>query len=230
MDDNTLTTLARATEGGYEIVLRRRASENGDVDELIVNGAFAMDSAETTSEVALADALGPQPGHVLVGGLGLGFTAAQLLDLGAAHLDIVELSGCLIDWANDGLTETLDRVAHDPRVTLHHGDVIDILSAPPALPGMLGPWDGICLDTDNGPDFLLHEANQTIYTTTGIRSALNHLVEGGRLSLWSQGPSKELWYDLMTIDSTATERLVGVQRGNRRTDYAIYTVTARSAG
>jgi len=217
-------TLARSEADGYEIALRRRYHDNEVVDELIINGTFAMDSTHTSSEVALADALGPAPGHVLVGGLGLGFTAERLLTMGATQLDIVELSAPLIDWARQGLTPTLERVASDPRVTIRCGDVADLLSGQPTIPGLFGPWDGICLDIDNGPEFLIHEDNAQLYTTAGITAALQHLNPAGALAIWSQGPSKEFWFDLMSIDPGATELLVGVERGNRRMDYAIYTL------
>ena len=101
--------IARANTPVGEVVLRRRE----DVDELVVNGVFAMDSAEVTSELALADAAGSPPGRVLVGGLGLGYTAARLLDAGAEFVRVVELADPLITWAREGLTEQLGRVAAD---------------------------------------------------------------------------------------------------------------------
>jgi spermidine synthase len=223
MHEETVT-LARSDADGYEIALRRRYAADSTTDELIINGTFAMDSARISSEIALAEALGPHPGHILVGGLGLGFTAAHLLDMGAAQLDIVELSTPLIDWAHQGLTETLGRLAHDPRVRLHGGDVATLLTGQPTIPGLFGPWDGICLDIDNGPDFLIHEDNARLYSVAGVRTALGHLKPGGTMAIWSQGPSKDFWFDLTSIDQDATERLVEVERANRKMDYAIYTV------
>jgi spermidine synthase len=93
--------IARAETPAGEVALRRRDG----VDELVVNGVFAMDSAEVTSELALADAAGSPPGRVLVGGLGLGYTAARLLDAGAERLRVVELAEPLLEWASAGLTE-----------------------------------------------------------------------------------------------------------------------------
>lgn len=218
------TTLARSDADGYEIALRRRVLGDTTTDELIINGAFAMDSQRTQSEIVLAETLGPEPGHVLVGGLGLGFTAEHLLDMGATQIDIIELSSALIEWAQAGLTPTLAKVASDPRVHLRTGDIATLLSGQPTIPGLFGPWDGICLDIDNGPEFLIHEDNARLYTPEGIRSALAHVNPGGKVAIWSQGPSKEFWFDLTSIDEHATERLVMVERGNRRMDYAIYTV------
>jgi spermidine synthase len=218
------TILGRSEEDGYEIALRRRTTDTTTSDELIINGAFAMDSTRTQSEIALGEALGQDPGHVLVGGLGLGFTCEYLLDQGATQIDVVELSSALIGWAREGLTDTLAKVASDPRVRLHHGDVGELLTGQPTIPGLFGPWDGICLDIDNGPEFLIHEHNARLYTSQGIRSCLGHIKPGGKLAIWSQGPSKEFWFDLTSIDEDATERLIMVDRANRRSDYAIYTI------
>jgi len=225
MYDAPVTTLATSHENGYEIVLRQRLQENTVIDELIIDGAFAMDSASTASEIVLADSVEPNLDRVLVGGLGLGYTADRLLETGARHLDIVEISQTLVDWARAGLVQPAGRLARDERVDIHCGDVADLLCHQPTLPGLFGPWDAICLDIDNGPDFLIHPSNGRLYSREGIGSALGHLRPGGRLSLWSQGPSKEFWFDLLTLDPNATERLVAVDRGNRRIDYAIYTLT-----
>ncbi len=223
MDD--VRTLGRAQEEGFEIALRRRGDGAEAIDELIVNGAFAMDSAETRSEVLLAESVGPNPGNVLVGGLGLGYTTQALLDMGATNVDVVELSAALISWAHEGLTSTLKSLATDPRVRLHHGDIADVVGAQAALPGVFGPWDAICLDVDNGPDFLIHHQNSRVYEPDTLASALNHLVPGGRLAIWSEGPSNQLWYDLLHLDGHATERLIPLKRGGRDLDYAIYLVT-----
>ncbi|MDR1386986.1 MAG: hypothetical protein LBJ44_05255 [Propionibacteriaceae bacterium] len=223
MHDETVTTLAQSEEDGYEVALRRRQRGDQSVDELIINGVFAMDSADPVSEIALAQALGERPGRVLVAGLGLGYTARQLLAQGVVQLDVVELSQAMIGWAQAGLTDVMRQLASDPRVHFHHGDVTELLGRQPGLPGLFGPWDGICLDIDNGPDFLIHDRNAPLYSLEGLRQALSHLTPGGRLALWAQGPSKELWFDLVALDPEATEQLVVVDRRNRRIDYAIYS-------
>ncbi len=218
-------TVARSDNDGFEVALRRRGSGPDAVDELIVNGAFAMDSAETRSEQVLADSFAPDPGDVLVGGLGLGYTTQRLLDLGAKHIDVVELSSALIGWAQAGLTDLLGRLSHDPRVTIHHGDIADVLGPQQAIPGIFGPWDSICLDVDNGPGFLIHAENARLYEPSALRSAMQHLKPGGTLAIWAEGPSNQLWWDLVRIDPQAKERLVPLKRGNREMDYAVYTAT-----
>jgi len=212
-------TLARADTPHGEVALRRR----GGVLELIVNGVFAMDSAETSSEIALADAA--PAGRVLVGGLGLGYTAARLLDRGARHLDVVELAGPLLDWARAGLAEPLARVAADPRVSLHHGDIADWIAGRP------GPWDAVLLDVDNGPSFLIHDHNARVYDAALLSAFVDRLAPGGVLLIWCEARSPEL---LTTLDAVlaarpdadrtprASEIIVAVEREGRRFDYALY--------
>ncbi|MFT4294794.1 MAG: methyltransferase domain-containing protein [Micropruina sp.] len=203
--------LARAHTPQGEIALRSR----GDVIELIVNGVFAMDSAEVTSELALADAAGPRPGTVLVGGLGLGYTAARLLDNGARHVHVVELAGPLIDWAMQGVTEQLERVAHDPRIQLHHGDIAEW------LPRRDEAFDAILLDVDNGPGFLIHDHNARVYAADWLRTASERLAPGGVLAIWSEDAAPELAATLAGLGSL-TETVIEVEREGRRFGYRLY--------
>ena len=209
--------LARADTPHGEIALRRR----GEVVELIVNGVFAMDSAEVTSELALADAVGDQPGVVVVGGLGLGFTAARLLANGARFVHVVELARPLIDWALAGVTEQLERVAHDPRVRLHHADIAEW------LPRRDDSFDAILLDVDNGPGFLIHDHNARVYAADWLAGAVARLAPGGLLVIWSEGAAPQLALALAELGEL-TERLVTVEREGRRFDYALYLLRAGS--
>ena len=209
--------LARADTPHGEIALRRR----GEVVELIVNGVFAMDSAEVTSELALADAVGDQPGVVVVGGLGLGFTAARLLANGARVVHVVELARPLIDWALAGVTEQLERVAHDPRVRLHHADIAEW------LPRRDDSFDAILLDVDNGPGFLIHDHNARVYAADWLAGAVARLAPGGLLVIWSEGAAPQLVRALAELGQL-TERIVTVEREGRRFGYALYLLRAGS--
>lgn len=194
-------------------------ARRGDVHELIVNGAFAMDSVEVTSELELARQLGTRPGRVLVGGLGLGFTTAELLRHGASEIVVVELSGDLVGWAREGLTPQLGDVAHDPRVTLVIGDVTDALSG--QVPQVQGPFDAILLDVDNGPSFLIHEHNGALYAERFLSYALGLLRPGGTLGVWCEEASPELAQTLAALGPTR-EVIVPVEREDRQLHYALY--------
>lgn len=222
--DEPPQTLARRTGPRGEVVLRRRTDGDETVDELIVNGAFAMDSAETGSEQALA-ALAWPGARVLVGGLGLGFTAEAVLDARVASVDVVEIEDALVGWAYEALTPRLGRLARDQRVRLYVADVVAVLTATEPG-GPTGPWDAILLDVDNGPDFLIHAENAALYGTDVLRSALERLTPDGLLAIWCQGPHAELRERLEALSPTAREEHHIVQRGRHRITYVIYTVRA----
>jgi spermidine synthase len=210
-------TLGRATGPHGEVLLRRR----GAVEELVVNGVFAMDSSETRTERELAR-LARGAARVLVGGLGLGYTAAELLDGDVAVLDVVELEDCLVRWAGQGLTPTLDRVARDPRVRLWTADVAAVLDGRTDQPA--GPWDAVLLDVDNGPDFLIHDANAALYAEPALRTAYAGLAPGGVLALWSQGRSPALLAALTDLGGAVAEHAFAVRREGRDLEYVVYTV------
>lgn len=190
------------------IVLRTRDG----VDELIVNGVFAMDSTEVSSELALADAALPAA-RVLVGGLGLGYTAARLLDGGAELVRVVELSAGLVDAARRGATAQLGRLAADPRVELVTGDIADAIE---------GSWDAILLDVDNGPTFLIHDHNARLYRAEFLRRCLAALAPSGRLVVWCEAASADLATTLGELAGSVETIVVPVTRGQRHFDYVLY--------
>ena len=102
-------TIAREGSATGEVALRRRPASG--VLELVVDGAFAMDSVDVSTEVELAQAAlaaHPEPARVLVGGLGLGFTArAVLADPRVRRLDVAEIAEPLVRWAREGLVPEL---------------------------------------------------------------------------------------------------------------------------
>lgn len=220
--DERPRTLGRERHGDHEVALRERRLESGRlVHELIVNGTFAMDSREVASEVALADCVADAR-RVLVGGLGLGFTAARLLEHGVRHLDVVELEPALVRWAQEGKTPVLGRVAGDPRTHLHVGDVADVLGGGS---GPAGEWDAILLDVDNGPDFLIHDTNGALYDAPRLAAALGRLAAGGTLAVWCQGRSPALAATLARLAPGAREVIVPVEREGHRIEYAIHLAT-----
>ncbi len=221
----TIETLARHQGPRGEVVLRRRLADGSAVEELIINGVFAMDSSETGTERFLAELAVPngRAYRVLVGGLGLGYTVATLATLDVQVIDVVEIEQCLIDWAYQGITPSLAAVAANPRVHLHAADIRLVLDG--TIEALTGPWDAIVLDVDNGPDFLIHGPNRTLYAEEGLQAACAQLAPDGTLAIWSQGPVATLRRTLEHIAPSARERVIDVSRGERRFCYAIYTVS-----
>jgi spermidine synthase len=220
----TIQTIARHTGPRGEVVLRRRLGAGTPVEELIINGTFAMDSSDRSSESLLGELVLPsnQARRVLVGGLGLGYTVTAISAKDVDVIDVVEIEQCLIDWAHQGVTATLATVARDPRVRLHAADVQDVLAG---LAGPVGPWDAIVLDVDNGPDFLIHDENRALYTEAGMQAAYDRLTESGTLAIWCQSAAPDLRAVLERIAPQVREHILEVARGERSFRYAIYTVS-----
>lgn len=165
-----------------DVTLRRRP--DGSV-ELRVNGVFVMDDVETSSERLLARAvvdLGAS--EVLVGGLGLGFTARELLAAPSVQRVVVaELHGEIVAWMRDGTVPGADLLA-DPRLDIVVDDVRAVVAAQP--PASL---DAIVLDVDNGPDFLVHDENAAVYERGFVDVCADRLRPDGHLAIWSMADS-----------------------------------------
>ncbi|WP_187361534.1 hypothetical protein [Phytoactinopolyspora mesophila] len=204
-----------------EIVLRRREATGQPVYELIVNGVFLMDTAETSTERLLAEAFltsHAAPARVLVGGLGFGFTVAALLaDPRVAEIEVVELEPLLVTWLTQGRVPGTGAILSDRRVNVVVDDVRAVLER--AEPGR---YDGILLDIDNGPGFLTRQANAEVYRRPALRSAIQALTPGGVLAIWSAAPSATLSADLAGIAGHVDELVRTVPREGREFDYHIY--------
>ena len=217
--------VARAHDERGEVALARR----GEVTELVVDGVFAMDTVDTTTERALATlALARVPGdglRVLVGGLGLGLTVRALLDEPrVAHVDVVELHAPLVAWARAGLVPPLAGVLDDPRIRV---TVADVLDAVPALaPGCL---DTLLLDVDNGPGFLIHPANAAVYAPGFLVAAARALTARGVLAVWSADPSPALAAALASACGSALAATLPVERDGRAFTYTVYVAPNRAA-
>jgi spermidine synthase len=215
-------TLAREDTPQGEVALRRR----DDVVELVVDGTFAMDTVDVTTEVLLAEralARHPAPARVLVGGLGLGFTTrAVLADPRVEQVDVVELAAPLVRWARDGVVAELAGLESE-RCRLHVADVAAVLAGTGG--GPQGPWDVVLLDVDNGPDFLVHAENAALYRPEGLAAARAALAPGGLLAVWSSHLAPGLLESLAAVvraGDHVAEEVHRVERDGRSLDYALY--------
>lgn len=221
--DDAPVTLARADSVAGEVVLRRRPApsrrgRDPDVFELIVNGAFAMDTVDVSTERHLAElVLTDGATNVLVGGLGLGFTALALAQGGAGRVEVVELCAPLVEWARARLTPSLAAVAADRRITLRTGDIADVLTK------SCDTWDAIVLDVDNGPDFLIRPENADLYRPGLLARSVDRLRPGGLLLIWCQGASAELAAALAGLGEVV-RRDLPVSRDGRDITYVVHGV------
>jgi spermidine synthase len=208
--------IARAEGVLGEVVLRCRP---GPVHELIVNGVFLMDTAETTTERLLAELVLTRhdaPRRVLVGGLGLGCTLAALLaDARPQRVEVVEIEPLLVEWLRAGLVPGAGAALADPRVRVRVADVRQVLRT--------GGWyDAIVLDVDNGPGFLVHERNAGVYEGPALAAAARALRPGGVLVVWSADPAPALRAALVAHVGPTEQVVRRVERQGRLLDYYLY--------
>lgn len=182
-----------------ELVLRRRRDPRLDGRELFeikLGDEFLMSSAFTRGEVALADlALAEVEGSeldVVVGGLGLGCTAAAVLRHESVRsLVVIEALEGVIDWHRRGLVPLGGVVTADPRCRMVQGDFFELVNDPgqgfdDEAPGRR--FDAVLVDIDHSPRHLLRAGNASFYEPPGLLNAARHLRPGGIFGLWSNDP------------------------------------------
>ena len=176
-----------------ELTLRRRFDPSLDLEifEVKLGEEYLMSSAFTVAEEALADlGLAVTPGEslrVLVGGLGLGYTAiAALRDPRVAALTVIDTLPAVIEWHRRGLLPVSTQLTGDPRTSLVLDDFFAVMRAAPAPDSVL--WDAILLDVDHSPRHQLDPSHADLYTVAGLRNLARHLVQGGVFALWSDDP------------------------------------------
>ena len=188
---------AVATPIGLLELRRRRlpAPPGTVVTEITINDDMLMSSLTTVSERALTtSALDLHAGdgglQVLVGGLGLGYTASEALKSSRVHrVEVVELLPEVVGFMRGGLVPLSAELAAEPRFGVREGDVFALLNEPANE-----HWDIVLIDVDNSPQERLdlrepdpqHEtANEAFYSEPGLARAKQHLAPGGILAVWS---------------------------------------------
>lgn len=168
-----------------------RLIRRGDEFSIMLGSNELMNSRLSGSEEALATVScarlrGQRQPHLLIGGLGMGFTLrAALADLPRdARLTVVELVPAVVRWARGPLAHIFGDSLTDERVDIIEGDVRDAIASGPLL------YDAILLDVDNGPDGLTRASNDRIYRRDGLAEAKAALRPGGILAIWSAAPDK----------------------------------------
>jgi spermidine synthase len=177
---------ARVPGAEGELRLMRRGAE---ISSMLGSNEL-MNSRLSGSEAALATLACKKietvkRSHVLIGGLGMGFTLrAALAVLGPdARIDVAELVPAVIAWARGPMAEIFGDCLTDPRVHIGEQDVLNVIRAHKRA------FNAILLDVDNGPEGLTRSGNDALYDLKGLRSAHAALRPHGVLAVWSSGPN-----------------------------------------
>jgi spermidine synthase len=183
-----------------ELTLRRRLEPGTgrEIHEIKLNEEFLMSSLFVVAEVELARlALAELSGdglNVVVGGLGLGYTAQTVLEHPqVGSLLVVDALHEVIEWHQQGLIPAGRTLAADERCRLVHGDFFELTRSGQGFdqetPGRL--FDAIVVDIDHSPRHLLHPANADFYEPEGVRRISDLLSPGGVFALWSNDPPED---------------------------------------
>ena len=190
-----LTIAAAQTPDGGEMVLYQH-----DRDFTIeIDGQDLMLSRHNESELELArlgciHLAGRKEPSVLIGGLGMGYTLRQALDMLGPDAEVVvgELLDSVVTWNREFFGDLNGHPLEDERVELKTGNIVELIS------DSKNRFDAILLDIDNGPSAMTYSGNSRLYGYDGILSCRRALRKKGCLAVWSAGPCKE--YEALLMD------------------------------
>ena len=170
--------------------VRLRLMQRGAEFSMMLGQNELMSSRLSGSEEALATLAcrrieAVKSPHLLIGGLGMGFTLrAALAVLGSdARIMVAELVPAVIAWARGPMADIFGDSLDDPRANVREADVVDVVRSHDSA------FDAILLDVDNGPEGLIRKANDALYDLKGLKAIRRALRPGGVLAVWSSGPN-----------------------------------------
>ena len=193
---------ARVPGADVELRLKRRGAEFS----MMLGSNELMNSRLSGSEEALATLAcrhieTVKAPHLLIGGLGMGFTLrAALAVLGPeARIMVAELVPAVIAWARGPLAELFGGSLTDPRADIRSADIVDVIRSHASA------FDAILLDVDNGPEGLIRKANDALYDLRGLKAIRRALRPSGVLAGWSSGPNPAFSRRLRDADFDVNE-------------------------
>lgn len=181
-------------------------------DELM--GTRMRFSEEQLADLTIERLKAERP-HVLIGGYGMGFTYRAALE----HLPeggrvvVAEIVHEILDWAKGPLSQLTGDTLADPRGQVVIANVAALIDD--ALDGTSPRYDAILLDVDNGPDGIVRDGNERLYTRTGLAKAREALNPGGILAVWSAGPDPKFVARLRDAGFDVEERFVRARPNNK---------------
>ncbi|HEY8605292.1 spermidine synthase [Tsuneonella suprasediminis] len=178
-------------------------------------------SEEQLAELTL-ERLNKAAPRLLVGGYGLGFTLRAALRLMGPQgsVTVAEIVPDILDWARGPMAELTGDSLNDPRAKIELCDVAALIDD--AMDGTTPRYDAILLDVDNGPDGIVRDGNERLYTRTGIGRARDALAPGGLLAVWSAAPDHKFVRRLKDAGLEVEERTVRARPNNKGPRHTIW--------
>ena len=165
--------------------------------------------------------------RLLIGGYGMGFTfRAALSGVGEnGEVVVAEIVPEVLEWAEGPLAELTGDCLKDPRGEVALCDVAALIDD--ANDGTCAKFDAILLDVDNGPDGIVRDPNDRLYTRTGIAKAKDALNPGGILAIWSAAPDHKFTRRLMDGGFEVEVREVRARPNNKGPRHTIWFAKKR---
>jgi len=207
----------RPTPMGALSLRRRRSPSSGiDVYEIKLGDEYLMSSQFTAAEIELARlglaALDRSNLDVVVGGLGLGYTARAVLENARVRsLIVVDALAEVIEWHAQGLLPLGRDLTGDPRCRLVNGDFFAMSDSAAGFDSGAPArrFDAVLVDIDHSPRNLLHPRHAALYGPEGLARLASHLHPGGVFALWSNDPPDDAFErDLAGAFATARAHVV----------------------
>ena len=181
-----------------------------DVFEVKLGEEFLMSSAFTAGEIALAELALKQTArdnlNVVVGGLGLGYTAeAALKDSRVSSVTVIEALSPVIDWYERHLVPLSAALNADPRCRFVHADFFALATKENGFRQHLDhDIDIILLDIDHSPSHRLVASEQNFYTADCLAMLAQQLCDNGVFAMWSNdAPATPFLDELHQVFSSA---------------------------
>lgn len=211
---------ARVPGGNGELLLLRR----GDEFSIRVDGYELMNtrvhgSEDALAELACAQLKDSRHAHVLIGGLGMGFTLAAVLQaIGpAGKATVAELVPEVVEWNRGPMGDASGQPLGDRRTIVQTMDVADVIRQ------KRNAFDAIVLDVDNGPASLVAKGNNRLYTAAGLRAAHGAIRADGVLAVWSSADNLSFTRRLKQTGFEPEIHKVGSSGRSRGPRYYVWT-------
>jgi spermidine synthase len=217
---------AETPDGGKELRLYQHDKDFSiRVGNVQLMSSRTHESEEMLAKLALERIETQDPMHVLIGGLGMGFTLRAALDAlpAAARVEVAEIMPSVVKWNRGPLAVLADHPLDDKRVEVRE------VNAARMVREAKGRYHAILLDVDNGPAGLSRTGNHWFYGLSGLHAMFSALRPDGVLALWSAGHDIEFTQRMEKVGFQVEAIRVRARAGKKGAHHVIWIATKKSS-